>query len=193
MAHADEVLTDLDAIAEKVNPVTYAVVASHGHFDQQALERVLRARAPYVGLVASRERARPILEHLRRRGFGDDDLARVEAPAGLDIGARRGDEIALSIMAAIVQRRRAAEGVAWPAPEPAADEPDTEPTAAIDPICGMSVPTRDARFTHEHAGTVFYFCCAGCKSTFAADPEPHLAGEARSRLAPEAAPPTSAR
>ncbi len=183
MAHADEVLTDLGAIAAKVNPLTYVVVASHGHFDEEALERVLRTRAPYVGLIASRKRARPILEHLRRQGFGDNDLARVEAPAGLDIGARRGDEIALSIMAEIVQRRRTAEGVEWPAAEPVAGEdPDVEPTAAIDPICGMSVRTRDAKHAHEHAGTVFYFCCAGCKAKFAADPEQYLAGEARSRL-----------
>jgi xanthine dehydrogenase accessory factor len=181
MAHADEVLTDLGAIASKVGPLTYVVVASHGHFDEAALERVLATRAPYVGLVASRKRARPILEHLRGQGFSDADLARVEAPAGLDIGARRGDEIALSIMAEIVQRRRAAERVEWPAPAPV-DEADAEPTAAIDPICGMSVRTRDAKHTHEHAGTVFYFCCDGCKTKFAADPEQHLAGEARSRL-----------
>ena len=153
MAHADEVLTDLDAIAAKVGPLTYVVVASHGHFDEAALERVLRTRAPYVGLIASRKRAAPILEHLRRRGFGDGDLARIEAPAGLDIGARRGDEIALSIMAEIVQRRRAAEGVEWPVAEPAgSEEAESEPTAAIDPICGMSVRIRDAQHTHEHAG-----------------------------------------
>ncbi len=184
MEHADEVLTDLGAIDGRVNPVTYVVVASHGHFDEAALERVLRTRAPYVGLVASRKRARPILEHLRRQGFGEHDLARVEAPAGLDIGARRGDEIALSIMAEIVQRRCAAEGVEWPAAEPAgAVDAGIEPTAAIDPICGMSVRARDARHTHEHAGTRFYFCCEGCKAKFAADPEQYLAGEARSRLA----------
>ncbi len=184
MDHADEVLTDLGALASKINPLTYVVVASHGHFDEEALERVLRTPAPYVGLVASRKRARPILEHLRRQGFRDDQVARVEAPAGLDIGARRGDEIALSIMAEIVQRRRKAEGVQWPASEDAAADSDAEPTAAIDPICGMSVPTRDARHTFEHAGTAFYFCCAGCQEKFAADPEQYLAGEAHSRLHP---------
>lgn len=183
MEHADEVLTCLGGIEARVNPLTYVVIASHGHFDEAALEKVLATRAPYVGLVASRKRARPILEHLRRRGFGEDDLARVEAPAGLDIGARRGDEIALSIMAEIVQRRRAAEGVEWPAAVPDADDAGGEPTAAIDPICGMSVRTRDAQHTHEHAGTVFYFCCEGCKTKFAADPEQYLAGEAQSRLA----------
>ncbi len=194
MAHADEVLTDLGAIGSKVTPLTYVVVASHGHFDEPALERVLKTRAPYVGLVASRKRARPILQHLRAQGFGDQDLARIEAPAGLDIGARRGDEIALSIMAEIVQRRRAAERVEWPQPADVeaeeaeeAEEADSEPTAAIDPICGMSVRTRDARHTFEHAGTMFYFCCEGCKTKFAADPEQHLAGEARSRLAARSA------
>ncbi len=138
MSHADEVLTDLDAIESRINPLTYVVVASHGLFDETALERVLRTQAPYVGLVASRQRALPILEHLRRQGFSKTDLARIEAPAGLDIGARRGDEIALSIMAQIVQRRCATEGVEWPAPVPAAEDSEVEPTAAIDPICGCS-------------------------------------------------------
>ncbi len=187
MDHADEVLTDLDAIESRVNPLTFVVVASHGLFDEAALERVLRTRAPYVGLVASRKRALPIFEHLRRQGFNKTDLARIEAPAGLDIGARRGDEIALSIMAQIVQRRCAAEGVAWPAPVPVAEESEAEPTAAIDPICGMSVPTRDAKHTHQHAGTVFYFCCDGCRAKFASDPAQHLAGEAHFRLSAHSA------
>ena len=67
----------------------------------------LKTSAPYVGLVASRKRAEPILEYLRGEGVGDEDLARLKIPAGLDLGARRGDEIALAILAEIVQLRRA--------------------------------------------------------------------------------------
>lgn len=188
MAHADEVLRDLEQIASRVDPVTYVVVVSHGHYDEAALERVLATRAPYIGLVASRQRSQPILEHLRQQGFGDDDLARISAPAGLDIGARRGDEIAVSIIAEIVQRRGRTERVEWPVDDAeqaagdAGDEGETEPTAAVDPICGMTVRTRDAQHTHEHRGTEFYFCCDGCRAKFAADPEQYLASEASSRL-----------
>ncbi len=195
--HADEVLTDLKAIPSRVDPLTYVVVASHGHYDEEALEQALGTGASYVGLVASRKRARPILERLRKKGFSEEQLARVRAPAGLDIGARRGDEIALSILAEIVQRRRGAERLEWArARETEADEraagaaaagqvadAETEPTAAVDPVCGMSVRTRDAAHTFEHAGTVFYFCCGGCRAKFSADPAPYLAAEARARIA----------
>ncbi|MCP3960098.1 MAG: YHS domain-containing protein [bacterium] len=175
MAHADEVLTDLDEIAAKVNPLTYVVVASHGHYDEEALVRVLDTPAPYIGLVASRKRAEPILRYLRQKGFDDEQVARIEAPAGLDIGARRGDEIALSIMAEIVQERHRAESVAWPV-EGEATAPEA-PEIATDPICGMSVRTEGAAHTHEHGGTVYYFCCTGCQARFAAAPEEHLATE----------------
>ena len=187
--HVDETVSDLKAIPQHVDASTFVIVASHGHYDEEALQRVLATAAPYVGLVASRKRAAPILEILRQKGFGEDELARIKAPAGLDIGARRGDEIALSIMAEIVGIRRSAERVEWTPEEDseegagAADgESGTEATAAVDPICGMTVQARDARHTYEHQGTVFYFCCAGCKEKFAAAPEQHLAGEARSRL-----------
>ncbi len=180
MAHADEVLTDLDAFIERVNPLTFVVIASHGHFDEPALERALRTPAPYVGLVSSRKRAEPIVEYLRGQGFGDEDLARLKAPAGLDIGARRGDEIALSIMAEIVEIRRAAERVDWPAAEAAEvatgeTAADEEPSTAVDPVCGMSVKVEGAAHVHEHGGESFYFCCGGCRTKFSADPEQFLA------------------
>lgn len=173
VAQADEVLRDLGEVAERVNPLTSVVVASHGHYDEAALEQVLRTGAPYVGLVASRKRAAPILDHLRQAGFSEEDVARVRAPAGLDVGARRGDEIALSIMTEIVQQRRAAEGVAWSAEaEPAeAAEGLAEPAGtAIDPVCGMTVKVDGARHTHQHEGKVYYFCCDGCRARLAADP-----------------------
>ncbi|MEM7584722.1 MAG: XdhC family protein [Acidobacteriota bacterium] len=135
MAHADEVLTNLEGIVERVNPLTYVVVATHGHYDELALEHALRTPAPYIGLVASRKRAGSVVEYLRQRGFDDAELERLEAPAGLDIQARRGDEIALSIMAEIVQRRRNAERVDWPEEPEAVEAPASEP-AGTSSCCG---------------------------------------------------------
>ncbi len=184
MAHADRVLTDLANIAEVVNPLTYVVVATHGHYDELALEHALRTSAPYVGLVSSRKRSEPIVDYLRQHGFGDRDLARLVVPAGLDIQARRGDEIALSIMAEIIQHRRNAERVDWPveandeATETASESSccggaggDASEATAIDPICGMTVKTDGAAYTHEHDGTTYTFCCAGCQTKFASAPQ----------------------
>lgn len=209
VAHADEVWTEIEPVASRVTPLTYVVVASHGHYDESALEQVLATPAPYIGLVASRQRAQPILRYLQQRGLSEHDLARIKAPAGLDIGARRGDEIALSIMTEIVQRRRAAEGLEWPldpageaqspddpvavdpvAVDPAAIGPaavDPVDPVAVDPVCGMSVSTLDARHTFEHAEEAFYFCCEGCRRRFASEPERFLAGETSADRGPTGA------
>ena len=109
--HVNETLTSLDTLAAKITPTTYIVVASHGNYDELALEKLLAANPGYVGLVASRKRAEGVRDYLLDQGLTNTDLLPLKAPAGLDIQARRGDEIALSIMAEIVQRRRNAEEI----------------------------------------------------------------------------------
>jgi xanthine dehydrogenase accessory factor len=79
------------------------VVASHGRDEEQALATALDVGVPYVGLVASRRRGAAVVGALE---VSDDDKARVHTPAGLDIGARTPEEIALSILAEIVATRR---------------------------------------------------------------------------------------
>ena len=79
------------------------VVASHGRDEEQALGAALAAGVAYVGLVASRKRGAAVLAELDAH---DEDRARVHTPAGLDIGARTPQEIALSILAQLVQTRR---------------------------------------------------------------------------------------
>ena len=63
---------------------------------------------PYVGLVASRKRGDGVNGELRGDGVPDELLERIDTPAGLDIGARTPAEIAVSILARIVEVRRAA-------------------------------------------------------------------------------------
>jgi xanthine dehydrogenase accessory factor len=198
MAHADQVVQDLGDIPDLVTPLTFVVVATHGDYDEPALAEVLATGAPYVGLVASRKRGDAVMEALRLDGVAEDDITRVKFPAGLDIGATRGDEIALSIMAEIVQVRRGLEAVEW-SEGTERDSPDVtvRPTAtqaagaaamgagppppqaqdvetALDPICKMTVRVEDALHTHEHEGRTYYFCCGGCRASFIADPEEYL-------------------
>ncbi len=176
LPYADEMITDLTAIAAYVTPLTSIVVATHGQYDELALEQALATSAPYIGLVASRKRADSVREYLMQQGFSSEQLQRFKSPAGLDIQARRGDEIALSIMAEIVQRRRNSAELAWlPAPEVASQpEAAPAPVTAIDPICGMSVEIAGARHTYEYQSTTYYFCCPGCKTTFRKAPEQYV-------------------
>lgn len=78
------------------------VVASHGRDEEEALATALDVGVPYVGLVASRTRGQAVVQSLE---VSDDDRARVHTPAGLDIGARTPEEIALSILAEVVATR----------------------------------------------------------------------------------------
>jgi xanthine dehydrogenase accessory factor len=166
---ADELITDMAQIASRVNPLTYAVVATHGHYDEPALELLLPTAAPYVALVASRTRAMAVRGYLAGQGLAAEQIARLRAPAGIDIRARRGDEIALSIMAEIVERRRSAEQIAWEQETPA-----TSPATAIDPVCGMTVEIATAKAKYEYDGATYYFCCPGCRYSFKQEPERYL-------------------
>lgn len=104
---ADSVLNALDFSHLPPTGARYVVVASRGKFDQEAVEQALHANSAYVALLANKKRAQEIRRSLELRGETPEQLARVHAPAGLNIGAESPEEIALSIMAEIVSERRA--------------------------------------------------------------------------------------
>lgn len=168
---AHHVLSDMKQIAEYARPDSYIVVATHGQFDEVAAHHALQSNAAYIGLVASSKRFQNVLEYLRSQKLDAASLDRIKAPAGIDIQARRGDEIALSIMAEIVQVRRNREE------QFDIQAFDEKPAVAIDPICGMEVEIATAEITYEYEGTTYYFCCEGCRETFAKDPRATLAKE----------------
>jgi xanthine dehydrogenase accessory factor len=128
------------------------VVAGHGREELPALRAGLEAALPYVGLVASRRRGQGVLGELRSNGVPAELLDRIDTPAGLDIGARTPEEIALSILAKIVAVRRA---------------PKEAPATAVDPVCGMTVTVVPGTPSLEHEGETLYFCREGCKDAFA--------------------------
>ncbi len=140
------------------------VVASHGFDEEKALIDALDAGIPYVGLVASPKRGRAVLDSLDV----DDALKeRVHTPAGLNIGARTPEEVALSIFAEIIQERDAPlrfRSLPLLVDAPAAG------TTAIDPICRMTVAAVESSIHADVDGERFYFCCPGCRDTFVADP-----------------------
>lgn len=99
---------DLDRLPDLDPSHTYAVVASHGTFDEEALEKVAGLDFAYAGFVTSRKRRDEVFAALGARGVSADRLARVHAPAGLDLGGRLPHEVAVSVMAEIVSLRRSA-------------------------------------------------------------------------------------
>src|SRR5215469_376743 len=160
---------DYDLSRIRITQRTYLVVSTQGEGDEEALEQALRAtgvEAPYLSFVASKTKAAKVIDYLRQKGIVEEKLCLVRAPAGLDLGAVSPEEIAVSILAEIVQVRRSDRRPAqYESPVSDATSVNTE---AKDPICGMTVNISNAVHKLEHQGTWFYFCCAGCKHKFEA-------------------------
>jgi len=166
-----------------------AVVASQGHYDEPALEAMLRSGVRYVGLVASRKRGATVREWLAESHVPGVD--RLRSPAGLDLGGRSAEEVALSILSEIVQLGAARPADA-PAPELAArvaragrvlqmatvadsvHQPQGSAEVAIDPVCHMEVEIAGARHTADVNGVAYYFCCGGCRARFVKDSQRYL-------------------
>jgi len=159
----------LDTLLQKGSGELFAVVASQGHYDEEALASILRAQPAYVGLVASRKRGAMVMDGLRLGGANGVDTIRI--PAGLDLGARTPPEVALSILAEIVQLRPS--GAPVEAGE-AALRQVPKPSLATDPVCGMDVDLEEARHTATVDGVTYGFCCANCRTRFVADPHAFL-------------------
>ena len=97
----------------------YIVVSTQGRGDAEALKAALAVRASYTAFVGSRAKVAALKVALRAEGYDETELGRLRAPAGLDMGAVTPEEVALSILAEIVQARRrplkeaAADGHSW--------------------------------------------------------------------------------
>ncbi|HET8888473.1 MAG TPA: XdhC family protein [Candidatus Angelobacter sp.] len=153
----------------KITPQTFVVVSTQGEGDEEALEQALRSDAGYVAFVASKTKAAKVLDFLQKRGLNPEQSRRLRAPAGLDIGATSPEEIAVSILAEIVQvRASAAKAASQPKASKALNVINND---AKDPICGMTVDKSKARYKADFEGKTFYFCCAGCKQSFEQAPQ----------------------
>ncbi|HET7016839.1 MAG TPA: XdhC family protein [Streptosporangiaceae bacterium] len=150
------------------------VVATQGHGDEEAVERAAAARPGYLGLVASRRRGESLLGYLAERGVPQEQLDRVRVPAGLDLGHTSHVEIAVAVLAELVQLRAAGE-IVTTVSQPVKAAVST-PEEAIDPVCGMTVTTgADGPIRPStYEGVTYYFCSAGCRQRFESEPDSYL-------------------
>jgi xanthine dehydrogenase accessory factor len=172
-----ELIDGPDFTADHADQSSMVVVATQGHHDEEAVEQAVAARPAYLGLVGSHRRGAALLGYLAERGVPKDQLDRVRVPAGLDLGRTTHEEIAVAILAELVQLR--ASG-ALPRPAPAARaQADRRQAEATDPVCGMTVAADASSRPLTRDGVTYYFCSAGCRRAFEQDPAAHLKRETR--------------
>ena len=179
---AEHVVVGTDIAGREPELAPAIVVATQGVWDEEALAAALGRNASYVGLVASPTRAGVVRAWLREEaGLPEERLAALQAPAGLDLGAETAEEVALSILAELVQvRRGTAAFVASPGPATLAGghapaiQPVVDDIVLLDPVCGMTVERKHARHLAEHDGVVYAFCSIGCRTRFIREPTAYI-------------------
>jgi xanthine dehydrogenase accessory factor len=162
----------LESLASARKGLLEAVVASMGHYDEETLTLLAKARPRYLGLVASRKRGNTVMEFVKD-SVAKEDLTRVRNPAGLDISAKTPNEVAVSILAEMIQLRRMA--ASQPVIEELESLPMMQKQEAIDPVCSMAVDVATAKHSYELDGTMYYFCCPHCRKRFVDNPQKYLA------------------
>jgi len=155
-----------DFQAAMVSPATVVVVATQGHGDEEAIGEAVRADAVFIGLVASSRRGEVVRGFLADQGVSTHKLDQVRVPIGLDLGHTSHREIAVSILAELVQLRAA--GSLRPRQRSMLDV--VEPDEVIDLVCGMTVEAVPSNRPFEFEGTTYYFCAMGCRKAFEKDP-----------------------
>jgi molybdopterin adenylyltransferase len=106
---ANRVVSSVDEV--ELDAATDVVHTDHDAPDiTDQLAHVLKSPVRFVGVMGSRRHVGPHVEQLRQMGFGDDDLARLRSPVGIDVGARTPQEIAVSIVAGVLAARSGREG-----------------------------------------------------------------------------------
>ena len=144
----------------------WAVVATMGHYDEDAAEAALAHPDLDVSLIASTRRAAAVRAELLARGLDERTVERLRTPAGKVRGVTQ-EQIALLALAEVVaaRQKRGFKQAVQEAPHV---------VFATDPVCGMTVDVATAMYHSEHGGHEVYFCSAGCKVEFEREPEKYL-------------------
>jgi len=138
------------------------LIATQGQGDEEALEAALRSPAKQVLMIASRRKAEKLRAVMRLRGIDESQLARLQAPAGPDAGAKTPGEIALVAIVGVLALLRGRSQAAAEA-------------KFINPVCGMAVSIANPLHIEIYEGESYYFCCDGCRTTFRQEPAKYAA------------------
>lgn len=158
-----ELIDGPDFDTDTVSPDSIVIVATQGHGDEDVLEAAVAAHPAYLGVVGSVRRGEALKGYLTDRGVDREVVDAIRVPVGLDLGRTSHREMAVAVLAELVQLRASGE---LPGGVPPVERGGAVVAEATDPICGMIVTADESSFPFEHDGETHYFCCAGCRSRF---------------------------
>src|SRR5215831_18944506 len=170
----DELITQLSFENVKTSRYSSIVVATQGENDETALELALKQQNSYIGFVASKKKREGVFEYLSLSGVEQKKIDEIKSPAGIDINAKKPEEVAISILAEIIQIRNAS-----PAAAGFTEYDETRLEAGkskfyINPVCGVPIDVNNPKHIIEYNGDKIYFCCDGCKTKFEQEPEKYM-------------------
>ncbi|OQP63849.1 hypothetical protein A3860_23205 [Niastella vici] len=174
----DELITQISLANVKTTPGSFIVVATQGEQDEKALEEALKKANTYVGFVASRKKMAFLANYLADAGIDKNTIATIKSPAGIDISAKSPEEVAISILAEMIQVQHSTPHLgSFERFDESKAETGTSPQYYINPVCGIPVDINNPMHIIDYKGGKVYFCCDGCKVKFEADPEKYMKKE----------------
>jgi len=179
---AHQVLEEVDFRAFKSLANAYIIVTTQGDDDDLSVKKALQTEVQYVGFVASAKKAEDIRIYLAKEGISEERIAQLKSPVGLDINAKLASEVAISILAEVIDHFRNENkseasccGSKTPEQTSAVEEQDKySEEYYINPVCQVPVSKKNPKHVVEYQGEKVYFCCDGCKVSFDKNPSLYI-------------------
>lgn len=178
-----QVFDEVDFTVFKSLANAYIIVTTQGDDDDLSVKKALQTEAKYVGFVASAKKAEDIKDYLDKEGISKERIAQLKSPVGLDINAKLASEVAISILAEVIDHFRNGN-IMESMPIHNQEQPSKVETLAstsaedkfaeeyyINPVCQVPVSKKNPKHILEYKGEKVYFCCDGCKVSFEKNPE----------------------
>jgi len=170
----DELITQYSLKQVNTTPASSIVVATQGDNDEVALQEAAAKASCYLGFVSSRKKGDKLMDYLKAAGVDPSRVATIKSPAGIDINAKSPEEVAISILAEVIQvKSQVGAGAAFTMFDTTREEAG-KPKFYINPVCGVPVDVNSPKHVIDYKGEKVYFCCDGCKVKFEQNPEKYM-------------------
>jgi len=170
----DELITQINLANVVTTTSTFIVIATQGEQDEKALEEALKKERFYLGFVASRKKMAALSNYLIDAGFDKSAIDAIKSPAGIDINAKSADEVAISILAEMIEMKNSSMLHSFEKFDESKTTTATAPKYYINPVCGVPIDMNNPKYVIDYKGEKVYFCCDGCKVKFEATPEKYM-------------------